>query len=748
MPYEPFVPTMPGPEVDPSINGQMPAPMPGMDQLVALMQQMTMQQASSLAPEHVIERRNVEPLPPDRLCRMFLAWDQAKRDELQEQHTARRYYHGKQWTEAEKKRLQRRRQPIITSNRIKRKVDFLVGVEQRLRRDVKAYARNLGQEQSAWVATAGLRYVQDANKWPDLASDCANDAFVCGTAAIRNHIRARKGKPEIVKMRVPSDRWFYDPRSEKWDFSDARYLGTHQWMDVDEAIEMIPQGERAIRMLATSGSGGTGGAFAPLFNPSLQAKEKTWVDTERQRLYVIEIFYRHEGEWLFDYLCGSFSLIGRREDTRSLDEPPFDFDFVSPYLDDEDKSMHPYTAFSAYVDEAGDRYGVVRDMFSPQDEINKRKSKLLHQLSVRQTKGVKGSVDDIEAMKREMAKPDGHVEFNPGNLGTDAFGIIDQSDQVRGQVELLQEAKAEIENLGPNPGLIGRGVEQQSGRAILAQQNSGMTELSPVFERTRSWKLDSFRKDWCMVRQFYTGERWIRITGDAGAPQYIGLNVVQRDPMGNLAGIQNYVPELDVDVLLDEGPDTIVLQEELLEQLSKFGPDIVPPEVLIQLSNIKDKDKVMKMLEEAKAPPQNLVQLQELMGKLEALLKAAEVDKARAEVENKRADALSKYAATGIAFDQIPMANTAFPSQWRSPSEFENVQAALGTTQQVNAMLGEQQEGQGQMGAGGSPVGPMGNEAPMVPGQEPQLGAEGGLPLGGNTATPAGGAVEPKVPLQ
>lgn len=707
----------------------------------------TMQMADRNA--EIEGRAKPQPLPPERLWRMYDAWAAAKRDsgEMQEQLVSRRYYHGKQWTAAEIAVLKRRKQPIVTANRIKRKVDFLVGVEQRLRRDVKAYGRNPVQERSAWIATGGLRYVQDTNTWPDLASDAMHHALVSGIGVVRNDIQIKRKKPEIVKHCINPDRFFYDPRAEAWDFSDARYLGTHQWMDIDEALELLPAGRRMIEALAATGSAAFGSAAGL---PMDYLKDVNWVDSERRRLYVVEIHYKHGGQWLFDYLCGPISLLPH-EDNPQYGEKAHDF--LSPYLNEDGATMHPYEAWSPYVDELGVRYGVVRDMISPQDEINKRRSKLLHMLSVRQTKGTKNAVDDVEKMKLEMAKADGHIEYNPGE-GVN-FEVIDQRDQIQGQAELLADAKGEIENLGPNPGLIGRGVESQSGRAILAQQNSGMTELSPVFERCRSWKLKSFRKDWYMVRQFWTGERWIRITGDAGAPEFLGINqIVDQRAQGNsrLTGdagpsvsIENNVTELDVDILLDEGPDTITMQEELLDQLSKFPADAVPPEVLIQLSNIKDKEKVLKMIADAKAPPEELISVQKLMAKLEARLKAAEIDETESKVEVNRATVIEKAAKAGLTFDGIPPAMGLFPLKYgQAASHGQRVDSAQAAQNQLNQMNADEEE---QDAAGGpksaEDVAGSNASVPAVPGTEPKLGQNGGLPLGNDLGSP-----EPTVPTQ
>jgi hypothetical protein len=207
--------------------------------------------------EHLPQPMQEQPqlasrLDGETLDNKYQAWEDAKRQtgEIDEQFKASRYYHGKQWTDAELRELKIRKQPPSTKNRIKRKVDFLVGVEQRLRRDPKCYPRTPAADKAAYVSTAALRSIEDETKWTQLSSAATKDALIRGIGCVWQGIKIRKGKPEIVKAQVPSDRFFYDPASEAWDFSDARYMGEWQWLDMDQAIEMMPFSKDMIEELA------------------------------------------------------------------------------------------------------------------------------------------------------------------------------------------------------------------------------------------------------------------------------------------------------------------------------------------------------------------------------------------------------------------------------------------------------------------------------------------------------------------
>ena len=316
---------------------------------------------------------NVTEDEMSRLMRMFRAYERDKVREITEQRDARRYYNGRQWTEEEINTLKRRKQPIITDNRIARKIDFLVGVEQRMRRDPKAYPRRPDDYHGADTVTAGIRFVCDLNRWEEIASYATHDAFVNGIGVIWLGVKQsidpqgmQQLDPEIKTCEV--DRFFYDPRAMKPDFSDARYMGMHLWLDVEDVKTEYPDlADQVDEMIDRTGG-------VTVFAVEEDHAEQ-WGDFERKRVRVVEMYEKRPYPqsptgmaWFFTKFSGSLM-----------------FDQMwSPYVDDYGIPDNPYIAFSPYVDERGDRYGLVRNMKPMQDEINHRRSKLLHRTNVRQ----------------------------------------------------------------------------------------------------------------------------------------------------------------------------------------------------------------------------------------------------------------------------------------------------------------------------------------------------------------------------
>jgi hypothetical protein len=78
----------------------------------------------------------------DKLKKQYYDYLGAKTAEIEEARQSRHYYHGDQWTEAEIAVLQRRKQPVVTSNRIERKINAVVGIVEKLRQDPKGLCPN------------------------------------------------------------------------------------------------------------------------------------------------------------------------------------------------------------------------------------------------------------------------------------------------------------------------------------------------------------------------------------------------------------------------------------------------------------------------------------------------------------------------------------------------------------------------------------------------------------------------------
>jgi hypothetical protein len=306
--------------------------------------------------------------------------------------------------------------------------------------------------------------------------------------------------------------------------------------------------------------------------------------------------------------------------------------------------------FSSDVDHDNDRYGFFRDWRGAQDEINQRRSKALHLLNTRRALMERGAVDDIELARREAARPDGLIEINKGyRFDFDDTRSVSDS---KGNMEMLADAKNEIDQYGPNPGLAGSPIDPSSGRAIELLQAAGIAELGPFFISYRHWKLRVYRALWCAIQRHWQQERWIRVTDDQDLMSFIQVNGWEIDPQSGTPVAINQLGNLDVDIILGEGPNGVNTMSDAFDSLvglAKTGT-AVPPELIVELSSLPAsvKKRAMKHLTDAQQPkPLDMAALQV---KLEQEQARAREIAAHAELYIAQAqEALSKAATAGMS---------------------------------------------------------------------------------------------------
>lgn len=547
----------------------------------------------------------------------------------------RDYYDGYQLTPAETEALKKRKQPVIVNNRIKRKIDAMVGIEQRGRTDPRAMPRTPKDEQAADVVTKALVFVDDQARFDAKTSQAFENLLIEGYGGAEIVVEQRRGQFEVTINRLRWEEIFFDPYSREKDFSDASFKGCMKWMALDKAVALY--GEEHEELLLTTVSAVMDGQTyddRPNATKSFQ-----WADGKQKRVRVAQMYYLKGNTWHYAIFTGG-GLI---------------FNDVSPYQDDNGQPTCPIELMAAYVDRENNRYGVVEDMLDLQDEINKRRSKALHLLNSRQTYGIKGAIN-VATLKAELAKPDGHIEIDADiaagarEAGIPAFSVMPTSDMAQGNLAMLAEAKAEIDMTGPNASLQGQLQGEQSGRAILAQQNAGLSELAPIYDSLREWKLRCYRQMWSRIKQYWTTERYVRVTDDMQAPQFIGLNVMQGfDPMTMQPQVENAVAEMDVDVLIDEAPDLVTLRQEEFQQLAEMrqGGIQVPDEMLIEASSVRNKQKLLEMMqaqrEQAMQAQAQAMQMQGQKDQAEMQIKGMA---AQAKAQKDQADAEKTMAET------------------------------------------------------------------------------------------------------
>ena len=569
----------------------------------------------------------------------------------------RDYYDSKQWTDAEIRKLALQKQAPTVSNRIKPKMDSLMGMETSNKTTAKAYPRTQKHQKASEAATEAIRFVLQDNQFDTIRSPSFENMLIEGTGGCEVIVKPDKKNEKEFKIILNWISWdsiIYDPHCRTNNFSPktCRYLGQVVWMDLDEALIEYPDGEDVLEAME--------------HGSATYEDKPRWFDTKRKRVKIVELYYSKDGDiWYSCFTGGGF-----------LKEPK-----KSPYIDEEDNTEWPYEFASLFVDRDGGRYGAEKQLLDMQDEINKRRSKALHLMSVRQVRLERGAVEDVNKTRDELAKPDGIVETTPGM----EFEVLKTGDMAAAQFNLLTEAKQEIDAVGANAALMGKTMSQDtSGKALLAREAAGKTELAPIFDVLKGWDYRVYRKVWNRIHQYWKEEKWIRVTDDEQNLRWVGLNKpvtrgeqmlkqaqeqgaspeqlqqmqmqIQQDPMmQEIVQTENDIAELDVDLILDDVPDVITSQIEdfqTLGEMVKSGFPI-PPMAVIEASPLTNKDKILKMMkEQPQIPPQIQEQMKKLQEDARKLTEENQQLKAGAQVEAAKLQADQEATKAKLAAQQ------------------------------------------------------------------------------------------------
>lgn len=589
----------------------------------------------------------------------------------------RDYYDGPEQLNSEVRRtLKARNQPAIYTNRVRPAIDGILGVLEGAQSDPRAYPRTPQGQDSADVATKTLRYISDVNRFDELKLDCAENFLIEGSMAA---IFEWNGQ-EISAQQIRWEEFFFDPYSRRPDFKDARYLGVAKWMDLDVLRSIYPT---AVASLSDP------------MDPSRNALDATWqdrpddavpwVDRARNRLMVVELYHNEQTPQGAQWFRCVYIAAGKLEYG------------LSPYIDVRTgQTRCPIEAESCYVDRKNNRYGRIRDMVPIQDEVNARRSRLLHLANSRQVQQSDPMAAPVDAStaRAEAAKADGVIPAG--------WQLVPSADIASGQQLLLAESKSEIERMGPTPAVLGRqGESGQSGRARLVLQQAGMTELARPMGRIEDWENRCYRQMWNLAQQFWTGPMYIRVTDDARAPEFLQVNEPafqevpnpmggppmtipipevdprtgrmmmqpvtgpdgqpQIDPMTGQPAMQpvqkvnHRIAQMDMDIILDSVPDTANLAQEVwaeLLELTRAGIPIGSPQFMIavEMSPLPNKTEILERIsawQEQQSQSQQPDPVQQAAMQLEMQEKQADVENTQADTRKKDADTAQTYFEMG-----------------------------------------------------------------------------------------------------
>lgn len=457
------------------------------------------------------------------------------------------FYQGDQWHEADIAMLDAEGRPALTINTILPTINTVLGEQSTRRADVQFKPRRGGDAEVANTLTKLFMQIGDNNKIDWVEQQVFSDGLIMdgrGYFDVRMDFSDHVEGEVRITAKDPLD-ILLDPDAKDYDPSTWNEVFETKWMTLDEIEELY--GKRKAEQLRFIAENGNSygkdsveyqetrfGDEDNLFNAPSPVSEDMYRNVKALR--VIERQCRKIGrhDCFVDPVTGDqrpvpeswssskakkfakeagleiYNKVKKRVRWTVTCDKVVLHDDWSPY---DDFTIVPYFAYFR----RGRPFGMVRNLLSPQEQLNKIASQELHIVNTTANSGwmvesgslVGMAVDDLEEHGAETGLV---VEYNRGSSPPEKI----QPNQIpTGLDRISQKAASNIKTIsGINDSMLGTDSAEVSGVAIQAKQNRGVMMIQVPLDNLRKTRQYLAEKVLKLVQQFYTEERIVLVTDE------------------------------------------------------------------------------------------------------------------------------------------------------------------------------------------------------------------------------------------
>jgi hypothetical protein len=635
------------------------------------------------------------------------------------------FYRGEQWDEADISALDDQGRPALTINTILPTVNTVLGEQSTRRADVQFKPRGNGNQEIADVLTKLYMQIGDNNKLEWLESQVFADGLIQdrGWFDVRIDFDDHINGEVRVTTKDPLD-IIIDPDAKEYDPRTWNEIFETKWMSLEEIEEIYGEAQAdKLRMIAEVGT--TLGA------DSMEYEEETYGDTDRDNFHGNDYPNNPEDA----RALRSIRVVERQHyklkdcmfyvDPVTGDQRPVPFDWTKKkresfaddyglYIVEKKKRVVRWTVTADTVvlhDEwspydhftlvpyfpywrRGKPFGMVRNLISPQEQLNKISSQELHIVNTTANSGwivESGSLtgmtaDDLEEHGAETGLV---LEFNRGSTPP---GKIPPNQIPTGLDRIAQKAAQNIKTIsGISDAMLGTDGAEVSGIAIQAKQNRGVLMIQVPLDNLKKTRQYLAEKVLNLVQRYYTEERVIQITDESNPfkPRE-PMAVNQVTPEGQII---NDLTIGEYDVVIATAPsrdnfDEVQFAEAI--QLRQAGVPI-PDDLIVEYSHLARKANIAQRIRQMQGTePPTPEQAQLAQFEMESRIRSTqlEIAKLEAEVQNLQSSAqLNMAKAQGEAADpQLKVAEL--------QSKIQMKQEELELRERLSGMTNEVRRGQ------------------------------------------------------
>lgn len=558
------------------------------------------------------------------------------------------FMQGKQWEDADLKKMREAGRPAITINRIRATVNLLCGYASQNETEPDFLPRSEEDDRISRVAKGITKYCLDRAHYQRNKGKCFRDKIICGLANywVSYEFDYNKLDGAIKIERVSPFDVFIDPESTEENLSDAQFVGRYSWESTRKLKQVYPDKANEIDMLSHKYDDTEleAGAIETINGEAL------WYNEKYKKVRVVQYWYKEYGkknvymtkEGLIDENNPLFVvLLATGKKPTSIPDTKIRYaTFSDSVLLEEGESPYKHGKFplvreycyytGELIDDELEPAGVVRDLKDAQREKNKNRSQRMHVVN-QQSLGVRfwqGQIDehDKKIIEKKSTTPGANIFLKPGVTFQDGTPSMDSAINLT----LEQQADNDFYSIsGITPESLSGSIGSMSGKAIDLRQSVTTVQTADIFAQTREAELQIVKLLWGeknapgLIPQFYNEAKAMRIMGDDGQKEFVqikpGLNQpmqeqvltdalgqVQTDAEGNpIKQVLYDLSAFDFDIVISTSQASATARRANLYQLleaKKSGVDI-PMDIILDFMDFPEKETVKKRIQEASEKP-------------------------------------------------------------------------------------------------------------------------------------------------
>ena len=591
------------------------------------------------------------------------------------------YYRGDQWDAADIAALDAEGRPALTINTILPTINTVLGEQSTRRADIQFKPRRGGDAEVAHTLNRLYLQIADNNKLDWVEQQVFSDGLILdgrGYFDVRMDFSDHVEGEIRISAKDPLD-ILPDPDAKDADPKTWSEVFETKWMTLDEIEELYGKKKAGTLQFIAENGNSYGrdsieyeetrfgdvdstndylGAGIPGDDEYRTVKALRVIERQHKRITRIDCFVdpntgdqrevpeawndRKAKKFAKEYGLSIITKTKRKVRWTVTCDKVVLFDDWSPY---NDFTIVPYFAFFR----RGRPFGMVRNLLSPQEQLNKIASQELHIVNTTANSGwmvesgslVGMTVDDLEEHGAETGLV---VEYA---RGTNPPLKIQPNQIPTGLDRISQKAALNIKAIsGINDSMLGTDSAEVSGVAIQAKQNRGAIMIQVPLDNLRKTRQYLAEKVLNLLQTFYTEERIIQVTNeDDPLKPREEMVINQQTPEGRII---NDLTLGEYDVIVATAPardsfDEVQFAEAL--NLRQVGVAI-PDDAIIEYSHLARKGELAKRIRMMTGVEQSPEQMEFAAMQQDMAMQQLQLEIAKLDAEVKK---IQSEAAVNIA---------------------------------------------------------------------------------------------------